>query len=44
MSIGLASAVLQLYVSVALGSYVAVLAAGLFAPDVDRWLSPRPLV
>ena len=42
--IGLASAALQLYVSAAAGSYVAVLTAGLFASAVDRRLSPRPLV
>ncbi len=43
-SIGLTAAALQLYVSVALGSYLAVLIAGLFASDVDRRLGTRPLV
>ena len=42
--IGVTSAALQLYVSVALGSYLAVLVAGLFASDLDRRLGTRPLV
>ena len=42
--IGVATAVLQIYLSVGLGSYLAVLAAGPFASALDRWLSPRPLV
>jgi Na+-transporting NADH:ubiquinone oxidoreductase subunit NqrB len=44
VAIGLLSAALQLYVSVALGSYIAVMIAGLFASDLDRWLGTRPLV
>ncbi len=43
-AVGVAAAVLQLYVSVALGSYLAVLLAGLFASDVDRRIGTRPLV
>ncbi len=42
--IGVGAAVLQLYVSVELGSYIAVLVVGLFASDLDRWLGTRPLV
>jgi hypothetical protein len=42
--VGVAAAALQMYVSVSLGSYVAVMAAGAVASNLDRWLTPRPLV
>ena len=40
---GLLTAVLQLYVSVSWGPYVALLCAGLLTPLADRWFQPRPL-
>ncbi len=42
--IGGLTAVIQLYVSVALGSYIALLAVGLLTPALDRFLAPRSLV
>ena len=42
--IGVAAAALQVYASVALGSYLAVFVAGLFASALARCLTPRPLV
>ena len=42
--IGLASAALQLYVSVAYGPYLALLAVSLLTPELDRCFSPKPLV
>jgi Na+-translocating ferredoxin:NAD+ oxidoreductase RnfD subunit len=42
--IGLMSAAFQLYVSVALGSYLALLIAGLLTPALDRFLAAKPLV
>ena len=42
--VGLLAAPLQLYLSVSLGSYLAVLIAGLFASDLDHGLGTRPLV
>ena len=41
---GLLSAPALLYVSVSMGPYLAVFAASLLTPLLDRWLSPRPLV
>ncbi len=42
--IGLLSAVFQLYVSVAFGSYLALISASLLTPGLDKWLKPRALV
>jgi Na+-translocating ferredoxin:NAD+ oxidoreductase RnfD subunit len=42
--IGLMTAVFQLYVSVSLGSYIALFIAGLLTPALDRFLCTRPLV
>jgi len=42
--IGVLAAVFQLYVSVAFGSYLALMSASLLTPTRDKWLRPRPLV
>jgi Na+-translocating ferredoxin:NAD+ oxidoreductase RnfD subunit len=42
--IGLMAAALQLYVSVDLGPYIALLTAGIFVPLLDKHLRPRALV
>jgi Na+-transporting NADH:ubiquinone oxidoreductase subunit NqrB len=42
--IGVIAAALQLYVSVSLGPYLALLAVGLISPMLDRWFKPRTLV
>jgi Na+-translocating ferredoxin:NAD+ oxidoreductase RnfD subunit len=41
---GFLAAIAQLYISAALGSYIAVLLAGLLAPTFDRWFASRSLV
>lgn len=41
---GILAAVLQLYVSVAIGPYLAILAAGVVAPNLDRFFKSRTLV
>lgn len=41
---GLLSAPAQLYISVSMGPYLAVFAASLLTPLLDRWFTPRPLV
>ncbi len=41
---GILAAVLQLYVSVGYGPYLALLLASLLAPTLDTWFRPRPLV
>lgn len=41
---GAATAALQLYMSVAIGAYVALLLASLLTPVLDRWFRPRALV
>jgi Na+-translocating ferredoxin:NAD+ oxidoreductase RnfD subunit len=41
---GLLSAPAQLYVSVTMGPYLAVFAASLLTPLLDRWFTPKPLV
>jgi Na+-translocating ferredoxin:NAD+ oxidoreductase RnfD subunit len=42
--LGITSAGFQLYVSVSLGPYLGVLAAGIIAPELDKWFRPRQLV
>lgn len=42
--IGIAAAAAQLYLSVAIGPYLALMAVGLIAPIIDRWFTPRTLV
>jgi len=42
--IGLLAAIFQMYFSVSLGSYLALLLAGLITPVLDRYLMSRPLV
>jgi Na+-translocating ferredoxin:NAD+ oxidoreductase RnfD subunit len=42
--VGVACAVFQLYVSVTIGPYLALLAVSLFAPALDRIFKPRALV
>ena len=42
--IGLLTAAAQLYVSVAIGPYLALAAVSLVAPALDRWFAPRTLV
>ncbi len=44
VTIGLLAAVFQMYLSVSLGSYLALTLAGLMTPVLDRWLISRPLV
>ena len=41
---GLLSAPAQLYISVSMGPLLAVFAASLLTPLLDRWFTPRPLV
>jgi Na+-translocating ferredoxin:NAD+ oxidoreductase RnfD subunit len=41
---GLLAAPAQLYVSVSIGPYLAVFAASLLTPLLDRWYMPKPLV
>lgn len=41
---GLLSAASQLYISVAVGPYLALFAASLLTPLLDRWFKARPLV
>ena len=42
--IGSLSAVFQLYVSVSIGPYLALLFVSLLTPTFDKWFHPRPLV
>jgi Na+-translocating ferredoxin:NAD+ oxidoreductase RnfD subunit len=42
--VGLLTGVFQLYVSVAIGAYLALLAASLVTPTFDKWFRPRTLV
>jgi Na+-translocating ferredoxin:NAD+ oxidoreductase RnfD subunit len=42
--IGLLCGVFQLYVTVAVGPYLALLVVSLLAPTLDKWFRPRPLV
>jgi len=42
--VGVVAAMLQLYLSISFGPYLALLAVGLMAPLLDRWFKPRPLV
>ncbi|QOV88302.1 RnfABCDGE type electron transport complex subunit D [Humisphaera borealis] len=42
--IGVASAAAQLYLTVSLGPYIALVAVALLAPIIDRWFAPRTLV
>jgi len=42
--VGLLAAVMQLYVSVSFGAYVALLLASLVTPLIDKWRRPKPLV
>jgi Na+-translocating ferredoxin:NAD+ oxidoreductase RnfD subunit len=44
MMIGVFAAVLQLYVSVAIGAYLALLLASLFTPTLDKTFGPKTLV
>ncbi len=44
IGLGLLSAVLQLYASVAMGPYIALLIIVLLTPTLDRWIRPRTLV
>jgi Na+-translocating ferredoxin:NAD+ oxidoreductase RnfD subunit len=44
ISLGVLSAVAQLYGSVAFGPYVAMLLISLASPRLDRLFKPRPLV
>jgi Na+-translocating ferredoxin:NAD+ oxidoreductase RnfD subunit len=44
LSIGALAAIFQLYVSAAIGPYLALMAASLLTPTLDKWLRPRPLV
>lgn len=41
---GAGSAALQLYMSVSLGPYVALLIASLLTPALDRWFKPRTMI
>jgi Na+-translocating ferredoxin:NAD+ oxidoreductase RnfD subunit len=41
---GALAGALQLYVSAAVGSYLALLAAGVLTPMLDRWVKPKRLV
>jgi len=41
---GLLAAPAQLYISVSMGPYLAVFAASLLTPLLDRWFTPTPLV
>ncbi len=41
---GALTAVFQLYASVAMGPYLALLFVGLLAPSLDKWFRPRALV
>lgn len=42
--IGFFCAIAQLYISVALGSYLALLVVSLLTPTFDKWLKPRTLL
>jgi Na+-translocating ferredoxin:NAD+ oxidoreductase RnfD subunit len=42
--IGVVAAMLQLYLDVSYGAYLALLMVGLFTPLLDRLFKPRPLV
>lgn len=44
VTFGILCAVLQLYVSVSLGPYIALLVVSLMTPELDRWFKARPLV
>jgi Na+-translocating ferredoxin:NAD+ oxidoreductase RnfD subunit len=44
LAIGALAAVFQLYVSVSFGSYLALMAASLMTPALDKWIKPRTLV
>jgi Na+-translocating ferredoxin:NAD+ oxidoreductase RnfD subunit len=44
IAFGALAAVCQLYASVAMGPYLALLFAGLLAPTLDKWFRPRALV
>lgn len=41
---GVLTAIMQLYVSVSFGPYLALLLASLLTPSLDLWFRPRPLV
>ena len=42
--VGILTAIVQLYFSVAIGPYVALLLVSLLTPTLDRWLRPRTLL
>ena len=42
--IGVLTAIFQLYISIAIGAYLALLAASLLTPYLDKWFKPRTLV
>jgi electron transport complex protein RnfD len=44
MAFGALTALFQLYASVSMGPYLALLFAGLLAPTLDKWFRPRALV
>ena len=44
VAFGALAAAFQLYASVAMGPYLALLFAGLLAPTLDKWFRPRALV
>jgi len=44
MLVGIVTAIVQLYFSVAIGPYVALLLVSLLTPTFDKWLRPRTLL
>jgi len=44
IGVGVLAAVFQLYVSVTIGCYLALLTASLLTPIMDKWLRPRALI
>jgi Na+-translocating ferredoxin:NAD+ oxidoreductase RnfD subunit len=44
IGLGILSAICQLYFSVAIGPYIALLMVGMLTPTLDRWLQPKTLV
>ena len=42
--LGIAVAIFQLYIDVANGAYVALLALSILTPAMDRWFEAKPLV
>jgi electron transport complex protein RnfD len=42
--VGVLTAIFQLYVSIAIGAYLALLATSLVTPQLDKWFKPRTLV